>query len=258
MKMRFTALAAGTALVCALSACGGGGGDGGTSSPIPPAKADTIQPLIDVYGDSTSKGAQTIAGRLFNTADSEPAILQNMLQARFGASVVINNQGVGGTEAAQLLNGTDGVHPPFDQVMAASTAKIVIFNFALNDSYYATKPKAGVPSESVDDYWSNMSQLCQIARKYGKICVFEEPNPVDGVQSNPGAPIFGYVSVLRQVAAQMNAPIIPQFDQFQALPNWLSWISEDKTHPTDAGYAFKAANTEAVLRPIVASLLGTN
>ncbi|MCA8026467.1 SGNH/GDSL hydrolase family protein [Burkholderia cepacia] len=236
-----------------MTACGGG--DGGASSPIPHAKADTIPALIDVFGDSTSKGGQTIDGRLFNTADSEPAILQNMLQARFGAGAVVNNQGVGGTEAAQLLNGTDGVHPPFDQVMAASTAKIVVFNFALNDSYFAAVPKAGVSSESVNDYWSNMSKLCEIARKYGKICVFEEPNPVNGVQ-NPNAPIYGYVYVLRQLAAQLNAPLIAQFDQFQTLPNWMAWLSEDQTHPTDAGYAYKAANTEAVLRPIVATLLG--
>ncbi|ABO54202.1 GDSL family lipase [Burkholderia multivorans] len=211
---------------------------------------------IAFFGDSTTKGAQTIGGQLFNTTINEPAIVQNMLQARFGAGVVVNNQGVGGTEAAQLLNGTDGVHPPFDQVMAVSKAKIVVFNFALNDSYYAAKPRAGVPVESVDTYRALMSQLCQIARSHGKICVFEEPNPVYGVQDNPNAPIFGYVSVLRQVAAQMNAPLISQFDQFQALPNWLSWISEDKTHPTDAGYAYKAANTEAVLRPIVEGLLG--
>ena len=139
--------------------------------------------------------------------------------------------------------------------MAASTAKIVVFNFALNDSYFAAVPKAGVSSESVNDYWSNMSKLCEIARKYGKICVFEEPNPVNGVQ-NPNAPIYGYVYVLRQLAAQLNAPLIAQFDQFQTLPNWMAWLSEDQTHPTDAGYAYKAANTEAVLRPIVATLLG--
>lgn len=253
MKTNLTALTAGMALAFALSACGGG--DGRASSPIPHAKADTIPALIDVFGDSTSKGVQTIGGRLFNTADSEPAILQNMLQARFGAGAIVNNQGVGGTEAAQLLNGTDGVHPPFDQVMAASKAKIVVFNFALNASYYASKPTEGIPIETVDTYWANMSQLCQIARKYGKICVFEEPNPVNGVQ-NPNAPIYGYVSVLRQLAAQLNAPLIAQFDQFQTLPNWMAWLSEDQTHPTDAGYAYKAANTEAVLRPIVAGLLG--
>ncbi|UXZ62699.1 SGNH/GDSL hydrolase family protein [Burkholderia multivorans] len=191
---------------------------------------------------------------MFNSVDNEPALLQNMLQARFGASVIVNNQGVGGTEAVQLLNGTDGVHPPFEQLMAVSDAKIVIFNFGLNDSYYATKPKEGVPIESVDGYWSAMSQLCQIARQHGKICVFEEPNPVDGVQ-DPAAPIYGYVYVLRQVAAQLNAPLVPQFDKFQTLPDWRSWLSEDKTHPTDAGYAFKASNTERVVRPIIEEIL---
>lgn len=242
----------GVAILAACAACGGGGSDGA----IPQAKADTPpQYEIAIFGDSTTKGAQTIGGQLFNTTINEPAVLQAMLQARFGPGIVVNNQGVGGTEAAQLLNGTDGVHAPFDVVMAASKARIVVFNFALNDSYYAAKPQDGIPVESVDTYWALMSQLCQIARRHDKICVFEEPNPVYGVQIDPNAPIFGYVSVLRKVAAELNAPLIPQFDRFQALPNWLSWISEDKTHPTDAGYAYKAANTEAVLRPIVAGMI---
>ncbi len=241
----------------AMTACSGGGGDDGAGI-IAPAKASTIQQVqIDFYGDSTTKGAQTIGGILGATVDNEPTIVQNMLQMRFGAGVKVNNQGVGGTEAAQLLNGTDGAHPPFSQVMAASPAQIVVFNFALNDSYYAVKPKAGVPSESVDEYWANMSQLCQIARSYGKTCVFEEPNPVNGIQSDPNAPIFGYVYVLRQAAVQLNVPLVSQFDNFQQLPNWLSWLSDDLTHPTDAGYAFKAANTEAVLRPLVAKAIAS-
>ncbi|OUE47272.1 hypothetical protein BZY94_06085 [Burkholderia territorii] len=209
---------------------------------------------ITFYGDSTTAGAQTIAGRLFNTVDNEPAVVQNMLQARFGAVVSVDNQGVGGTEATQLLQGTDGRHKPFDQEMAVSDANVIVFNFLLNDSYYSHVMKAGVPSETVDDYWANMSQLCQIARNHGKICVFEEPNPVNGVQDK-SAPIYGYVYVLRQLAAQLNAPLIAQFDQFQTLPNWPSWLTEDQTHPTDAGYAFKAANTEAILRPIVSNAL---
>ncbi len=81
---------------------------------------------------------------------------------------------------------------------------------------------------------------------------------MNGVQTDPSAPIFGYMYVLRQMSAQINAPLVAQFDAFQRLPNWLSWLSDDLTHPTDAGYAYKAANTEAVLRPIVASLIGTN
>ncbi|HEF4757513.1 GDSL family lipase [Burkholderia multivorans] len=221
------------------------------------ASADTIPPMISFFGDSTTKGEQTIAGRLINTVNNEPDIVQSMLQARFGPTVVVDNQGVGGTEAAQLLNGTDGIHAAFARVMAASPAKIVVLNFALNDSYYSEKPKAGVPSESVSDYWSNMAQLCLLARQYGKICVLEEPNPVDGVEIS-NAPIYGYVYVLRQIASQLDAPLVPQFDQFRTLPNWRSWLSEDQTHPTDAGYAYKAANTEAVLRPIVAHLLGAS
>lgn len=225
------------------------------------AHADTSV-TIAFYGDSTTYGAQTNNGQPAQTPLNEPAVVQSMLQMYFGPGrVVALNHGVGGTQASQLLYGTDGRHKAFDAEMAASPADIVVFNFALNDFYYNAAPQPGYIREGVDDYWFYMAELCQIARDHGKICVFQEPNPVLGVgqtwkpQYNPS--IYSYVYVLRQVAQQMNAPIVHQFDTYQRLPQWdTAWLSDDHTHPTDAGYAFKAANTAAVLRPLVAKILG--
>lgn len=214
---------------------------------------------IAFYGDSTTYGSQLVNGRGQRTPLNEPAIVQSILRLYFGSdAIVVDNQGVGGTEASQLVNGTDGVHRPFAQEMADSTASIVVINFGLNDYYFNAKPTPGYISESVTDYWSYMASLCQIARNYGKICVYQEPNPVLGVGRPVTEPvnIYSFVYVLRQVAQQMNAPLVLQFDTYQQLPFWdTAWLTEDHTHPTDAGYAFKAMNTANVLRPIVASLL---
>lgn len=97
------------ALVVSCSGCGGGG-DGGT----PPAAAQATalrSVLIESYGDSTTQGWQVVNGTGTVTPNSAPAVLQKLLQDRFGTSVIVTNNGVGSTEASQLLNGTDGVHP---------------------------------------------------------------------------------------------------------------------------------------------------
>lgn len=262
------------AIVATLSACGGGGSSteqskptsGGLAAlaPITPANAGpssvaTSAVKIAFYGDSTTAGAQTMNGRLFQTVANEPALVQTFLRQWFNRTdIVVDNQGVGGTEAGQLVNGTDGVHTgTFDQLMAASDAQIVVLNFGLNDSYYAQPqitPPAGAPRESVNDYWAYMQTLCQSARNHGKVCVFQEPNPVNGVQDKT-APIYGYVYNLRLLAQQMNAPLVKQWDGFLALPGWLGWLTEDGTHPRDEGYAWKANNTASVLIPLVLSKL---
>ncbi|MDI9690439.1 SGNH/GDSL hydrolase family protein, partial [Burkholderia cenocepacia] len=67
--------------------------------------------LIESYGDSTTQGWQVVNGTGQVTPNSAPVVLQKLLQDRFGTTVTVSNNGVGSTEASQLLNGTDGVHP---------------------------------------------------------------------------------------------------------------------------------------------------
>ncbi|MFP3548344.1 hypothetical protein SB748_33720, partial [Rhizobium sp. SIMBA_035] len=79
------------------------------------------------------------------TKNSVPALLQSALQARFGSTVIVSNQGVSSTEASQLLNGADGVHPSWANQMAASKAQIVTINMTLNSPYFAANQTPGVP-----------------------------------------------------------------------------------------------------------------
>ncbi|AIO47546.1 GDSL-like Lipase/Acylhydrolase family protein [Burkholderia cepacia] len=223
------------ALVVSCSGCGGGG-DGGT----PPAAAQASTPrtvLIESYGDSTTQGWQVVNGTGQVTPNSAPVILQKLLQDRFGTTVTVSNNGVGSTEASQLLNGTDGVHPTWQNQMAASKAQIVTLNFGLNDAYYTTAKKDGIAAESPDDFASTMTQLVQIARQSGKQVVIFEPNPTCEPIRQPLMP--SYVGALRQVAAAQQVPIVGEFDAIQGMPNWTTLLS-DCLHPTDQGYAVKA------------------
>jgi lysophospholipase L1-like esterase len=235
------------AVVSTLAGCGGGGsGD--------PAPAQTVTPktvLIETYGDSTTQGWEGIGnGNGFLTTANEPVMLQAALQARFGSVVTVSNQGVGGTEASQLLNGTDGVHPSWPTQMANSKAQIVTLNFSLNDSYYTQVSKAGVAPESLTDYAANLTQLIQIAKAAGKQVVLFEPNATCEPIRQPLMP--SYVGALRGVASSQNVPLVYEYDQYLALPNWQTAYLTDCLHPNDAGYATKA-NWEA---PVVAQIVG--
>ncbi|KVV20284.1 hypothetical protein WK78_28780 [Burkholderia cepacia] len=224
------------ALVVSCSGCGGGG-DGGT----PPAAAQASTPrtvLIESYGDSTTQGWQVVNGTGQVTPNAAPVVLQKLLQDRFGTTVTVSNNGVGSTEASQLLNGTDGVHPTWQNQMAASKAQIVTLNFGLNDAYYTTAKKDGIASESPDDFASTMTQLVQIARQSGKQVIIFEPNPTCESIRQPLMP--SYVAALRQVAAAQQVPIVDEFDAILAMSDWQSMLT-DCLHPSDALYAKKAA-----------------
>ncbi|KWO49269.1 SGNH/GDSL hydrolase family protein [Burkholderia territorii] len=238
------------ALVVSCSGCGGGG-DGGT----PPAAAQASAPrtiLIESYGDSTTQGWQVVNGTGQVTLNSAPVVLQKLLQDRFGTTVTVSNNGVGSTEASQLLNGTDGVHPTWQNQMAASKAQIVTLNFGLNDAYYAIAKKDGISAESPDDFASTMTQLVQIARQAGKQVIIFEPNPTCESIRQPLMP--SYVAALRQVAATQQVQIVGEFDMIQAMPNWATLLS-DCLHPTDQGYALKAKLEFPSLSSSIADLL---
>ncbi|MDR8102436.1 SGNH/GDSL hydrolase family protein [Burkholderia cenocepacia] len=225
------------AFVVSCSGCGGGGGDSG-STPAPAAESTPRAVLVESYGDSTTQGWQVVNGSGQVTPNSAPAVLQKLLQDRFGTTVTVSNNGVGSTEASQLLNGTDGVHPTWQNQMAASKAQIITLNFGLNDAYYTTAKKDGVAAESPDDFATTMTQLVQIARQSGKQVIIFEPNPTCEAIRQPLIP--SYVSALRQVAAAQQVPIVDEFDAILAMPDWQSMLT-DCLHPSDALYAKKAA-----------------
>ncbi|KVU18310.1 SGNH/GDSL hydrolase family protein [Burkholderia ubonensis] len=253
MKTNVAALVAGIALVCALSACGGGG-DGATA-PIAakqptPAPAKTI--LIEEYGDSTTHGLQIFNGVASVTPNSEPVVLQQLLQQQFGPAVTVSNEGVDGTEAAQLLNGTDKKHLAWDQQMTASKADIVTLNFMRNDSFYNSVPQPGLPQTSPEEYGRILTQLVQIARAHGKQVVLYEPNPVAFPEGN--AAMLKYLEQLKKVVIEQQVPVVFNWEYSQGLADYPSLLS-DGVHPTDALYRRNAEWAAQVLAPMIQALL---
>ncbi|MBR7998254.1 SGNH/GDSL hydrolase family protein [Burkholderia vietnamiensis] len=256
MKTNLAALVAGMALVCALSACGGGGDGGGNLAASPatpttpvPAPDPTLKPvLIEMYGDSTTQGQDVLTESGTVTKASEPLALQSLLQGRFGSSVTISNQGVSGTEASQLLNGTDTIHPSWINQMAVSKAQIVTLNFALNDAFYSIVATPGHDQESPSQFADDLTQMVEIARAAGKQVVLFEPNPVTEPIRSPI--LAQYVSAIQQVARSKNIPIAKDYESMLALPNWQSLLA-DTLHPTEPGYQQKASFEFPVLAPLV-------
>lgn len=216
-----------------------------------PVNAAT-QVIVESYGDSTSLGLQTVNGQLVISPNNEPARLQGLLRDLISPNITVKNEGVGGTEAWQLLTGNDGKHLPWAQQMAQSPAQIVILNFLLNDQYLVDHPKPGVWQERPSDYIYFLAQLVQGARDAGKTVVLYEPNPTNSFQSSR---FMEYLSCLRYVAANMGVLLVKNVDQILAQPNWQAMLSEDNIHPSDALYLMKAQFAFPVIAPLVQQYL---
>lgn len=208
--------------------------------------------LVEEYGDSTTQGWQVAAGGGYVTPNNEPAYLQQKLRTSLGSSVIVSNQGVGGSEASQLWDGTDGRHPPWPQQMARSHAEVVTLNFGLNDAYWSVVGKHGTRVESPEVFAAYMTKLVKTAQEFGKQVVIYEPNPT--TEPIRAARMDRYVSALREVAARLNTPLVKNYSEILAMPRWPALLS-DGVHPSDQLYSIKAGASYAVVAPIVAGIM---
>lgn len=219
---------------------------------IPTSQTQAKTWIIEVYGDSTTLGAQTINGVLTTTPNSEPNQLQDLLQARYGRTITVINNGVGGTQAYQLLSGTDGRNRQWASQMSKSNADVVILNYALNDQMYNVNPPAGIYQETPETYGNIIGWLIQTARDNGKKVILQEPNPTC-YQPTVGN-LYRFVTSLRSTAALMNAPLVAEYDYIQTIPNWKNMLT-DCAHPNDQLYGIKANQTLKVIIPILDSMV---
>jgi len=180
--------------------------------------------LIEYYGDSTVWGYRSeVGGQVTKPA---PAAFAEALPNP--AAFIVRNEGVSGTTACQLLNGTDGKHQPWASQMAASSAKYVLVNHAINDEW----------KYDVATYKGCLRSLAQTAKQYGKQMIFETPNPT---RDSGSWGLDVYVNAMKEVAAQESVPVI---DQYKYLTDYLAGqspytICPDGLHPTDAVYIMK-------------------
>jgi hypothetical protein len=229
-----TAGSTGTPALGGASGAAAGNGSSGTV-PTAPATDPTATPatgqVIEYYGDSTVWGYSS--GNGARVATPAPAAFAAALPAARNYSVI--NEGVNGSTACQLLNGTDGKHPAWDTQMASSKASVVILNHAINDEW----------KDDLATYRACLSSLSQKARQHGKKIVFETPNPTRDSGAN-GLDV--YVNAMKAVAAQEGAPVIDQYKYLSAYLNGQSayTICPDGLHPTDSVYILKGKYAASV------------
>ncbi|WP_420473381.1 SGNH/GDSL hydrolase family protein [Noviherbaspirillum sp. ST9] len=194
------------------------------STPTPvqttPVTAPATPEVIEYYGDSTVWGYRTNTGGQV----SVPAPAAFAAALPNPSAYVVRNEGVSGTTACELLNGTDGRHPRWSEQMAASKARYVFVNHGINDQW----------KMDLNTYKGCLRSLAQTAKQYGKQMIFETPNPTrDDVSVMANA--------MKEVAAQENLPVVDQYTYLRQYLNGQSVFSivPDGLHPTDAVYILK-------------------
>lgn len=224
MKKLFIALVA-----ALLTACGGGG----SSEPAQQQTKAACKPVrIQLFGDSTQWGYLAEGGGVRASVYPELA-LQQAMNERFGIGAVeVSTRAVSGTNSRMLVEGTDGLNKPWPQSVDAD---IIVINHGINDVAYKI---------NVETYKNNLRTFA-IAPA---LVVFETPLPVSTAT-------VSYDDAMREVAAEVKAPLIDSRKYVQSLPDWWQYAL-DGVHATSEGYSAIARNAKfPVLAPIVANLI---
>lgn len=271
MKQYIAAAAVGMALVCALSACGGGGSSPATSQPTVAAAKTHLTIYLD--GDSTLWGvdvddtdneqqAPGVGNGVVGRANPSPAqLLQADLDKQFGAGVVtvVDGSIPGGTFEHSLQGLLPDVSPLETRLASLSPkADIVLTNSEINDQY--------VLGENVPTYATWVNQWISTVKSAGAVPVYAEPNPICEAGMNLADPQTGtdaLVATADQAFTAAGGTVLPNlaaWENYTAPPNAQPWnvafMSSDCVHPNEAGYQFKEANYFLALILVIQKLLG--
>jgi hypothetical protein len=206
--------------------------------------ASTPVVTVDVYGDDSMMGIQSVSSFFFTTItqNTEPFQAQAILQSQFedsGIAVVDKASGGTASNLPDLLAGSDGGGPPLaDRITSAS---VVIEEHGLNEIY-----------ESVDDYKADLAQWRQTVLNAGAIPVLEEASPsCDSNQINEPQ----YIQAMADFAAANGVTLISQYAAIQALPDWQAHLGNCK-YPDDYLTTFRAQREAAALAPLIQKIIG--
>lgn len=214
-------------LLCALlSACGGGGG-GSSPEPAPSQPVAVALPLIMVYGDSVSRGDGVV-----NTASVAQKLVTGLAELR--------QEGVPGSYAQQLVDGQDGMHGPWGATLKDSQARVVSFNYGINDPY------------PLEDYRSYLTRLVQGAQAAGKVTILQTPNAITAQAQ--GGDMAERARIGREVAQATGAVLCDQYS------NGLARSMRDQTldgiHPNPMQYAVMGELFATCVRQALAAIGG--
>ncbi|MGF6772428.1 acyl-CoA thioesterase-1 [Paraburkholderia sp. GAS199] len=211
------------------------------------AHAASIQ--IEAYGDSTTLGITCSNGHCGPQDQNAVTYLRDALQARYGERVQVANDGVGGTMASQLRDGTGNRRAgptaglPWQERLAASSARIVLINYGINEV---------MQNQTPEQFYAAETTLVKTARAQGKLPVLQTSNPMPDNRLN--ARLAAMVAMTRRVAVEQNVPLVDQFAYVSSVPDWKSLMS-DGAHPKPELYRLKADQDFRVVDPLVRQLL---
>lgn len=229
---------------------------GGTQTTTPaPAPAPTPRPtlastaqIIEYYGDSTIWGCDPIDSNCSTRvplSSRAPEVFRTAIQS--SAAHTVRNEGLNGDTACAMVQGLgrggegEGQWSgrTWAQQMAQSNATVVIINHGINEA---------IRSLSVSDYRNCLRSLAVTAQSANnKYVIFETPNPIDSGDLSP------YLSAMRSVAAEINAPVIDQHTYLTNLiggGNLRSFIP-DGTHPSASTYERKGTYSAEEFRKFI-------
>lgn len=210
------------------------------SAPAAPAAPTPV--VIEIHGDDALYGAAPPMF-IFNP-QSEPSDTQSILRDQLSDSAItVDNLAEGGTASTvvNMIAGVDGGGPPFAQRMATSKAQIVLDGHGVEDDL----------NQSLGPYADALVAFVQDVLAAGKVPVLEEPGPVCDDQ-HPN--LQNYVGVMDSIAAQYGVPIVKQYNELLAIPNYCSHLTSG-LYPDDYVLAQRAQREAAVLQPIVQTLM---
>ncbi|WP_109484161.1 SGNH/GDSL hydrolase family protein [Paraburkholderia sp. C35] len=205
------------------------------------------QVLIEAYGDSTTLGISCSDGHCGPRDDNAVTYLQDALRAKYGARVSVVNDGVGGTMAVQLRDGTGpGRKGPWQDRLQASNAQIVTINYGINEVMHNQTP---------EQFYQAETDLVKAAQAAGKLPVLQTSTPMPDGRLN--ARLAEMAAMTRRVAAEQQVPLVDHYAQISAMAGWQTQMS-DGAHPKPELYRVKAQQDFQVLDPLVRRLFGVS
>lgn len=133
---------------------------------------------------------------------------------------VVRNSGVAGATVGEALW-------DFEARVTRHKADIVSILFGMND--------AGWGITGIDRFSGGLERFVQNVVDLGGLPVLQTPYPVGHGGEGTHEALLAYVDVIRDLAAQVNAPLVDHFAHWQGLPERWDWYA-DPWHVDERGH----------------------
>ena len=170
------------------------------------------------------------------TTEPPDYLLYQRLKDQF--DLAITTRSVTGSDSSQLLSGTDGVNRVWPDDIEAD---IVLINHGIADA------KNNTP---LSVYRNNLRAL-RNGLPVSKIIIWITPTQVNTDLAtwarNTTHPVSEYARVMREVSREFGDYLVDAY----AIPNWLSYVTQDGVHATQLGYQAYSAAIAPVIKQVI-------